>query len=145
MVIPLPVRMNCLKRAHGVCEHCSKALTARVMRSDIFPCWKCGQKTNVEIGSETAEDSLKSAWVDDSWSLQTSYVMQHCSHCQAKIGNFYVEERLLDYPEEFYGTEFIYHLHHIAFNTKDNWEENLLVVHPECHREIHAQHRESSI
>ena len=136
--VPLQTRLSCVKRAKGICEHCKKPLAAQAMRSDTFPCWKCGRRTTVEIGSETADEPLQTAFLDESRTLETSYIMQHCSYCGAKIGDHFLHERLLDYPEEFYGTEFTYHLHHANFDGNDHREENLMVVHPECHREIHA-------
>ncbi len=143
--VPLQTRLRCVERANGICEHCQKPLVAVAMRSDTFPCWKCGRKTTVEVGSETADEPLQTAYLDESRALETSYIMQHCSHCGAKIGDHFLNERLLDYPEEFYGTEFAYHLHHANFDGDDHREENLMVVHPECHREIHAiRTRESS-
>jgi hypothetical protein len=57
----------------------------------------------VEISSETAEEPLETASLDHSPTLEISHIMQHCSHCLAKIGNHFFHERLLECPEEFYG------------------------------------------
>lgn len=83
-------------------------------------------------------DSLPSTYYSLSKELDEHYEMNHCPHCKAKIGNFYVEEFHLDNEDLFFGVEFIHNIHHVDFNPANNDPANLLVVDPACHRAIHA-------
>lgn len=140
----MELRKTLLDRAAGRCEHCHEELDAQVLQCDHFPCYNCKREISVRIGNTTDEPidpyphrPLPSIYYDFSQTRDGWYDMNHCSHCKAKIGNFFVEEFLLDNHDLFFGVEFVHHVHHVDFNPANNEPMNLLVVHPACHRTIH--------
>ncbi len=73
---------------------------------------------------------------DYSYTAERTYPMFHCSHCGAKLGDWYIRLHFLDYREEFYPIRFHLHIYCKNGDETDHRLENLLIVHPECRREI---------
>lgn len=148
------LRFELLQRAKAMCEYCHKPLLATKFSCASFVCWKCGKQTEVFVdpvddeeeqgGPESTVTAEPGRFVDWSHTMQSTYVMNHCTHCGAKIGDYYVDDAWLGWlgsggdryePRDgdlWKPCHWVFHVHHIDKNPQNDDPQNLLVVHPEC-------------